>query len=132
MSDRTLKQIRYYKSRIERYPDGDNVDFMEAEISRLIDEHDAELKAGPPSRIMNRVQALISGIRKMKRNLQENPTHAKVPVWEARISEYQQGLANVSKFGVERPKPEQLVGVKINVPTDVMEGHATEPEVGTS
>lgn len=127
MTDQIRRQIAYYENRIARYPDHEKREWMEDEIRRL----NAELQQ-PPSgghdRLLNRSERIIAQIRKAKDQIAADPKSAKTKALEARISEWQTSLTNIKEYGTEKPKPEQVVGTKIEIPHDVLQ--VTDKEVG--
>jgi hypothetical protein len=67
-------------------------------------------------RLLSRVEALSTGIRKLTAQLAHNPPNrARL---EARLAEYKQSIRNIQEHGRETaPEP---IGTKIDVPADVM------------
>ena len=126
MSDLTInpmlatKRITNIDNRLKRYPDHPAKEKMLAERERYQTILDQSGKTKPkPNRILNRVDTLVAAIRKTDMMLDANPKHPQKKRLLERRAEYQTSLKNIQKYGREKEPPE-LVGVQINVPTDVL------------
>lgn len=71
------------------------------------------------SRMLNRVDTLVSCIRKINTALEADSEHPNKKRLLGRLAEYQESLKNIQEYGVERV-PKAKVGVKIEIPTDVL------------
>ena len=74
----------------------------------------------PPDRLLNRVETLITAIRKVNVALEADPKHPNKKCLLERRAEYQTSLKNIQEYGREKV-PKVPEGVKIVVPTDVLE-----------
>ena len=126
MSDLTInpalatKRITNIDNRLKRYPDHPAKEKMLSERERYQTILDQYGKPKPkPNRILNRVDTLVVSIRKINMMLDANDKHPQKKRLLERLAEYQTSLKNIKKYGREKEPPE-LVGVQINVPTDVL------------
>ncbi|KKK77159.1 hypothetical protein LCGC14_2856430 [marine sediment metagenome] len=76
--------------------------------------------APPPDRLLNRVATLVAVIRKVNAALDADFKHPNKKRMLERRAEYQTSLKNIQEYGCERV-PKARKGVKIEVPTDVLE-----------
>ncbi len=119
-SARARRQIAYIDSRLARYPDHPAKDQMLKQRA----EHQAALDMPadhrPADRMLSRVETLVVAIRKINAGLEADPNHPnKIRMLERR-AEYQASIANIQEYGQEKA-PTARAGVKIEVPTDVLE-----------
>ena len=70
-------------------------------------------------RLLNRVEQLVAGIRKIDATLKANPPAERRAKLVKLRDEYQTSLKNIQQFGREK-LPRAAEGAKISVPTDVM------------
>ncbi len=73
-----------------------------------------------PDRLLNRVETLIMAIRKVNTALEADTKHPNKKRLLERRAEYQTSLTNIQEYGREK-KPCAPEGVKIEVPTDVLQ-----------
>lgn len=118
------KRIAYINDRLRRYPDHPSKDRMleqragyEAAIVA------SKVTAPTPDRLLSRVEILVMAIRKVDAELDANAKHPNKKRLLERRAEYQTSLTNIQEYGREK-LPQARVGVKIEVPTDVLENRS--------
>ena len=115
------KRIARIESRLDRYPDHPAKDKMLEQRAGYQAAIEASGKPAPkPDRLLNRVETLVAAIRKVDAALDADPKHPNKKRMLERRAEYQQSLTNIQEYGRESV-PKARVGVKIEVPTDVLE-----------
>ncbi len=120
----TRKRISAIESRMERYPDHPAMKTMLAERERYQAAIAASKEpAAKSDRLLNRVETLVASIRKVDKALDADPKHPNKKRLLLRRAEYQQSLTNIQEYGRESI-PKARVGVKIEVPTDVLESRS--------
>ena len=117
-------RIDYIDDRLERYPDHPQKDRMlEQRVGYQLALDTAGQPVPTPDRLLNRVETLVAGIRKVDVALDADSDHPnKKRMLELR-DEYQTSLKNIQEFGREKA-PTAPEGVKIEVPTDVLENRS--------
>ena len=118
------KRIAYIDSRLERYPDHPAKSTMLADREK----YQAAIvisKEPPPKadRLLNRFETLVAAIRKIDAALDSDPKHPNKKRMLERRNEYRTSLKNIQEYGRERV-PKAREGVKIEVPTDVLESRS--------
>ncbi len=115
------KRIARIESRLKRYPNHPAKERMLAMLKGYQVALEASKEPAPkPDRLLSRVETLVTAIRKIDVALDADPKHPyKKRMLERRV-EYQTSLKNIQEYGMERV-PKERVGVKIEVPTDVLE-----------
>ncbi len=115
------KRIAYIDSRLARYPDHPAKDKMlEQRAGYRAALETAKEPAPKPDRLLNRVETLVAAIRKVDAALDADPKHPNKKRLLERRTEYMTSLKNIQEYGRERV-PKAREGVKIEVPTDVLE-----------
>ena len=115
------KRIGAIDSRLQRYPDHPAKKTMLAERERYQAVIAASKEPAPKSsRLFNRIETLVAAFRKINAALDADPKHPNKKRMLERRAEYQASLKNIQEYGRERA-PKLPVGVKIEVPTDVLE-----------
>ena len=115
------KRIGAIDSRLERYPDHPAKKHMLAERERYQAVLAVSKEPPPkPDRLLNRVETLVAAIHKIGRVLDADRKHPNKKRLLERLGEYQASLRNIQEYGRERV-PKAREGVKIEVPTDVLE-----------
>ena len=127
MNDLTIKpalarkRIVAIDSRLERYPDHPAKKTMLADREKYQAAIAASKEPAPKSdRLLNRFETLVAAIRKVKAALDADPKHPNKKRMLERLGEYQTSLKNIQEHGREKV-PKAREGVKIEVPTDVLE-----------
>ncbi len=115
------KRIAYIDNRLKQYPDHP----AKAKLLKQRTVYEAAIVASgkpmaPLDRLLSRVETLIAAIRKINTALDDNPKHPNKKRFLERRAEYQQSLTNIQEYGREKV-PKVPEGVKIEVPTDVLE-----------
>ena len=115
------KRIGAIDSRLARYPDHPAKSTMLADRERY-QAAIAASKEPPPKadRLLSRVETLVAAIRKVDAALDADAKHPNKKRLLERRAQYQTSLKNIQEYGVERV-PKAREGVKIEVPTDVLE-----------
>ena len=115
------KRIAYIESRLERYPDHPAKKTMLADREKYQAAIAASKEPAPkPDRLLSRVETLVGAVRKVDAALDADPKHPNKKRMLERRDEYQTSLKNIQEYGREK-KPTAPEGVKIEVPTDVLE-----------
>ena len=115
------KRITRIESRLQRYPDHPAMERMEKQRAGYLAALAASKEPGPPpDRLLNRIDTLIAAIRKVDAALDADAKHPNKKRLLERRAEYQTSLTNIQEYGREK-KPSASVGVKIEVPADVLE-----------
>ena len=115
------KRITYIDSRLKRYPNHPAKKTMLADRERYQAAIEASKNPPPPQdRLLSRVETLVMAIRKINAALDADAKHPNKKRMEERRAEYQTSLTNIQEYGREK-KPTAPVGVKIEVPVDVLE-----------
>ena len=118
------KRIDAIDSRLERYPDHPAKERMLADRENYQAALDASKEPQPtPSRLLNRVDTLVGEIRKINMALDADQKHPNKKRMLERRAEYQTSLKNIQEHGREKV-PKAREGVKIEVPTDVLESRS--------
>ena len=118
------KRIGAIDSRLERYPDHPAKKTMLADRERYQAALKASTEPAPtPDRLLNRVETLVGAIRKINAALDADPKHPNAKRMLERRAEYQTSLKNIQEHGREKV-PKAREGVKIEVPTDVLESRS--------
>ncbi len=73
-----------------------------------------------PNRLLSRAETLVVAIRKVNAILDADPKHPNKKRMLERLAEYQTSLSNIQEYGCTKV-PRLPVGVKIEVPADVLE-----------
>ncbi len=116
-----LKRIAAINSRLSRYPDHPAKERMLEDREKYKAAIATSKKPPPkPDRLLNRVETLVEAIRKVDVVLDAEPQHPNKKRMLERRVEYQTSLKNIQEYGRERV-PKAREGVKIEVPTDVLE-----------
>ena len=118
------KRISAIESRLQRYPN-------HPAKGKMLEQHagyQAGLEAAkeptrPPDRLLNRVETLVAAIRKINTALDADPKHPNEKRMLERLVQYQTSLKNIQEHGREKV-PKAREGVKIEVPTDVLESRS--------
>ena len=115
------KRIARIDSRLERYPDHPAKNTLLADREKYQAALDASNDPQPtPNRLLNRVDTLVAAIRKINAALDADQKYPNRTRMLERLAEYQESLANIQEYGREKA-PKARVGVKIEVPVDVVE-----------
>ena len=118
------KRIAYIDSRLERYPKHPAKKTMLADRERYQAAIAALKEPQPtPNRLLNRVDTLVGVVRKIDAALDADPKHPNEKRMLERRAEYQTSLKNIQEYGREKV-PKAPEGVKIEVPTDVLESRS--------
>ena len=118
------KRIGAIDSRLERYPDHPAKSTMLADRENYQAVIAASKEPAPKSdRLLNRVETLVAAIRKVNAALDADPKHPNKKRMLERRAEYQTSLKNIQEYGREKA-PKAPEGVKIEVPTDVLESRS--------
>lgn len=118
------KRIAYIDSRLERYPDHPAKKKMLANRNKYQAVIVASKEPAPkPDRLLNRVETLVVAVRKVNAALDADPKHPNKKRMLERRAEYQTSLMNIQEYGREKV-PKAREGVKIEVPTDVLENRS--------
>ena len=115
------KRIAYIESRLERYPNHPAKERMEKQRAGYLAVLKSTGEPDPPQgRLLNRVETLVVAIRKIDQALDADAKHPNKKRMLERRAEYQTSLTNIQEYGREK-KPAAPVGVRIEVPVDVLE-----------
>ena len=115
------KRIGAIDNRLERYPDHPAKETMLADRERYQAAIVVSKEPAPKAdRLLNRVETLVAAIRKVDAALDADPKHPNKKRMLERRAEYQTSLKNIQEHGREKV-PKARVGVKIEVPADVLE-----------
>ena len=115
------KRIAYIDSRLERYPDHPAKSTMLADREKYQAILEASFEPPPKQdRLLNRVETLVSAIRKINAALDADQNHPNRVRMLERRAQYQTSLKNIQEHGRETV-PKGREGVKIEVPVDVLE-----------
>ena len=118
---RARKRLKAVESRMLRYPDHPQMAKMEDMRARYLAAiEEAGKPRRPPDRMLNRVETLVQAIREVNAALDADSKHPNKKRMLERLAEYQISLRNIQEFGRERVS-RNPVGVKIEVPADVLE-----------
>lgn len=118
------KRIANIESRLRRYPDHPATKTMLVEREKYQAVIAASKQSPPKSdRLLNRVETLVAAIRKVDTALDADPKHPNKKRILERRDEYQTSLKNIQEYGREKV-PKAPEGVKIEVPTDVLESRS--------
>ena len=118
------KRIAYIDSRLKRYPDHPAKSTLLADREKYQTIIAASKEPTPKQdRLLNRFETLVVSVRKIDAALNADPEHPnKTKMLERRV-QYQTSLKNIQEHGMERV-PKAREGVKIEVPTDVLESRS--------
>lgn len=115
------KRIAAIESRLTRYPDHPAKERMEKiRAGYLADLETAKKPVLKPDRLLNRFETLVGAIRKVDAALDADAKHPNKKRLLERRAEYMTSLKNIQEYGREKV-PKARVGVKIEVPADVLE-----------
>ena len=115
------KRIAYIDRRLQRSPDHPAKQQMLTDRETYQAALDVSGNPAPPAdRLLNRVETLVAAIRKVDAALDADPKHPNKKRMLERRAEYQTSLKNIQEHGREKV-PKAREGVKIEVPTDVLE-----------
>lgn len=118
------KRIGAIDSRLERYPDHPAKSRMLADRKRYQAAITTSKEPAPPAdRLLNRFETLVAAIRKIDASLDADAKHPNKKRMLERRAEYQGSLRNIQEYGREKV-PKVPEGVKIEVPTDVLESRS--------
>ena len=118
------KRIGAIDSRLERYPDHPSKKRMLGDRGKYQAVLDQSKEPAPKAdRLLNRVETLVAAIRKVNAALDADPKHPNKKRMLERRTQYQTSLKNIQEHGREKV-PKARVGVKIEVPTDVLESRS--------
>ena len=115
------KRITNIDNRLKRYPDHPAKEKMLANREKYQAAMEAAKEPPPKAdRLLSRVETLVVAIRKVDAALDADPKHPIKKRLLERRAEYQISLTNIQEYGREKV-PKARAGVKIEVPTDVLE-----------